>query len=89
MVSDRQSAGTGIPGECMMSAETRARWAKYVGFMAFAGSFGASSLKPVSTSSLSIRTWYVASGLVAGGPVGLPVRRSKQEPCSQHSTVQS
>lgn len=40
MVSDRQSAGTGIPGECMMSAETTTRWAKYVGFMAFAGSFG-------------------------------------------------
>src|SRR3954447_15566701 len=31
----------------------------------------------------------VATGTVAGRPVGLPVRRSKREPCSQHSTVQS
>ena len=27
-------------------------------------------------------------GVMAGGPVGSPVRRSKREPCSQHSMVQ-
>ncbi len=34
-------------------------------------------------------TGNVATGSVAGSPVGLPVRRSKREPCSQHSTVHS
>ncbi len=33
-------------------------------------------------------TGNVATGSVAGNPVGLPVRRSKREPCSQHSSVQ-
>ena len=32
-------------------------------------------------------TGKVATGSVAGRPVGLPVRRSKREPCSQHSSV--
>ena len=34
-------------------------------------------------------TGNVATGSVAGSPVGLPVRRSKREPCSQHSSVHS
>ena len=33
-------------------------------------------------------TGNVATGSVAGSPVGLPVRRSKRLPCSQHSSVQ-
>ena len=37
------------------------------------------------TSSPSIFTRYTGTGLLAGGPVGLPERRSKHEPCSQHS----
>ena len=43
----------------------------------------------MSTSSPSICTGKTGTGSVAGGPVGLPVRRSKREPCSQHSMVQS
>ena len=45
------------------------------------------SLSDTYTSSPSIFTGYVGTGCVAGGLVGLPVRRSKHEPCSQHSMV--
>ena len=42
-----------------------------------------------AVASSRTSTGKVAIGSVAGSPVGLPVRRSKREPCSQHSTVQS
>src|SRR6185295_4720351 len=40
------------------------------------------------TSFPRTSTGKVETGSVAGSPVGLPVRRSKRDPCSQHSTVQ-
>ncbi len=45
--------------------------------------------RSMSTSSPSILDGVDGTGSVAGGPVGLPVRRSKREPCSQHSIAQS
>src|SRR3954447_2818420 len=41
------------------------------------------------TSFPSMVTGYTATGRIAGRAVGWPVRRSKRDPCSQHSIVQS
>jgi 3-phenylpropionate/trans-cinnamate dioxygenase ferredoxin subunit len=46
-------------------------------------------VRETSTSSPSIFTGYTGTGRVAGRPDGLPVRRSKAEPCNQHSIMQS
>src|SRR4051794_12435761 len=51
---------------------------------AFAGTWTSTS-----TSSPSMVTGYTATGRIAGRAVGWPVRRSKRDPCSQHSIVQS
>ena len=58
---------------------------------------GVTPFRVVSVSTYTTGPWgpprtstgKVATGSVAGRPVGLPVRRSKREPCSQHSTVPS
>ena len=54
---------------------------------------GVTPFRKLSTSTYTspsrTSTGKVATGSVAGRPVGLPVRRSNRDPCSQHSTVQS
>jgi ABC-type dipeptide/oligopeptide/nickel transport system ATPase component len=48
----------------------------------------ANFLRTAKTSPSTTVVGKTGTGWVAGGPVGLPLRRSKREPCSAHSIVQ-